>query len=114
MDMLDIVGVFGNLLVIVTVLTQKALRSAYNLYIVNLAVADLVVCGYTSPFWMLDFHFGYHPVVNRTHCSCNAVILVRVHLSGLETEQNQDRAMGSESRKPAASTGDNSADNLRF
>ena len=37
------VGFFGNLLVIIVILTSKALRSSTNFFLLNLSIADLLV-----------------------------------------------------------------------
>ncbi|XP_070184292.1 melatonin receptor type 1A-like [Littorina saxatilis] len=67
-------GVLGNVLIIATLLSQPALRSLHNLYIGNLAVADLIISSYSVPFWLLDLGGGRHPVANSAHCVCNAFI----------------------------------------
>jgi hypothetical protein len=51
-------GVFGNILIICTLLTQRSLRSLHHLYIGNLAVADLIISVYIVPFWLLDLLMG--------------------------------------------------------
>lgn len=43
------VGVMGNLLVIVVILTSKVLRSSTNLFLLNLSVADLLVLVTCTP-----------------------------------------------------------------
>ena len=68
-------GVFGNVLIITTLLSQPALRSLHNLYIGNLAVADLVVSAYSMPFWLLDLTTGSQPVASAAHCVCNSYVL---------------------------------------
>jgi hypothetical protein len=57
-----ITGVFGNVLIMVTLLTQRSLRSLHNLYVGNLALADVIVLGYCVPFWLMDLALGYCPV----------------------------------------------------
>ena len=68
-------GVFGNILIITTLLSQPALRSLHNLYIGNLALADLLIVGYCVPFWLLDLALGYTPVLNQRHCNANSFLL---------------------------------------
>nr|KAG5713723.1 hypothetical protein BaRGS_024350 [Batillaria attramentaria] len=65
-------GVFGNVLIITTLLSQQALRSVHNIYIANLAVADLILSGYLLPMWLLDLYLGHHPVLNAAHCLLNS------------------------------------------
>ena len=45
-----IFGFFGNFLVIWTVLFNKNMRTANNLFILNLAVSDLTLCVFSIPF----------------------------------------------------------------
>ncbi|XP_076456378.1 melatonin receptor type 1B-like [Babylonia areolata] len=80
-----VTGVAGNILIILTLLTQPTLRSLHNLYIGNLAVADLAVVGYCVPFWLLDLSLGHHPVVNHQHCITNAFLLVFCTFSSIFT-----------------------------
>ena len=68
-------GVFGNILIITTLLSQPNLRSLHNLYIGNLAMADLLISAYAEPFWLLDLTTGSQPVVNTAHCICNSYVL---------------------------------------
>nr|KAG5713725.1 hypothetical protein BaRGS_024352 [Batillaria attramentaria] len=58
-------GVFGNVLIITTLLSQQALRSMHNIYIANLALADLLVVGYVMVFFLLDLKLGYQPVARN-------------------------------------------------
>jgi hypothetical protein len=58
-----VTGVFGNALILVTLATQRSLRSLHNLYVANLALADVIVVGYCVPFWLLDLSLGYCPVL---------------------------------------------------
>ena len=47
---ISVVGIFGNLLTILSILLNKKLRSIPNVYICNLAFADLIVCAVISTF----------------------------------------------------------------
>nr|KAG5690584.1 hypothetical protein BaRGS_009246 [Batillaria attramentaria] len=71
-----VTGIFGNVLIITTLLSQQSLRSVHNIYIANLALADLLVMGYVFPFWLLDLALGANPVANQTHCDANAFIII--------------------------------------
>ncbi|KAI8781703.1 muscarinic acetylcholine receptor gar-3 [Biomphalaria glabrata] len=51
-------GVFGNIVIIATLFTCKDLRSVHNLFIGNLAVADLVIESYFATFFLLDISIG--------------------------------------------------------
>ena len=45
-----ILGIFGNLLVIWTILFNKPMRTSNNLIIFNLAISDLILCFFSIPF----------------------------------------------------------------
>lgn len=45
-----VVGVVGNLLTILSIILNKKLKSIPNVYICNLAIADLIVCSLIAPF----------------------------------------------------------------
>ena len=45
-----ILGIFGNLLVIWTILLNKNMRTTNNLFILNLAISDLTLCFFSIPF----------------------------------------------------------------
>lgn len=70
-----VTGFFGNVLIIVTILHQTALRSIHNIYIANLAVADILFIAFAELVWLLDLGIGYAPVVNRLHCEVTAFIM---------------------------------------
>lgn len=48
------VGVLGNSLVIVVILTNKLLRSSTNLFLLNLSVADLLVLLTSTPTSLVE------------------------------------------------------------
>ena len=50
LGLLCIVVVFGNVLVIASVVREKVLQNVTNFFIVSLAVADLLVAGCVMPF----------------------------------------------------------------
>ena len=49
-----IVGATGNLLVILVVVRNRAMRTARNVFIVNLAVSDLMLCLITMPLTLVE------------------------------------------------------------
>ncbi|CAG5134632.1 unnamed protein product, partial [Candidula unifasciata] len=51
-----LVGVIGNILVIVVVAKVKDMRTSINLYLVNLSVADLLVLLVCQPTALLEFY----------------------------------------------------------
>lgn len=72
-----VVGVFGNLLLINSMLSSQSfnISHVHNLFIANLALSDLIPLAYWMPFFILDLILGYHPVVNNTHCMVNGYIV---------------------------------------
>nr|KAG5701020.1 hypothetical protein BaRGS_022731 [Batillaria attramentaria] len=70
-------GVIGNWLLLTVLLTRRSLavRSFHNLFIANLALADLLSLGYWMTYFVLDLILKCHPVVNDAHCKLNAFII---------------------------------------
>ena len=50
LGLLCVIVVFGNVLVIASVVREKVLQNVTNFFIVSLAVADLLVAGCVMPF----------------------------------------------------------------
>ncbi|XP_014666950.1 PREDICTED: neuropeptide F receptor-like [Priapulus caudatus] len=48
------IGAFGNSLVCIAVIRKPAMRTARNLFIINLAVSDLTLCIFTMPFTLMQ------------------------------------------------------------
>ena len=51
-------GFFGNLLVSVVVVKQKHMRNVTNLFILNLAISDVLMCLFAVPFTPLQSFTG--------------------------------------------------------
>ena len=49
-----LVGGIGNILVILVVVRNAAMRTARNVFIVNLAVSDLMLCLITMPLTLVE------------------------------------------------------------
>ena len=49
-----IIGATGNLLVILVVIRNRAMRTARNVFIVNLAISDLMLCLITMPLTIVE------------------------------------------------------------
>ena len=49
-----VVGSVGNLMVIYAVARNPAMRTARNVFIVNLAVSDLMLCLITMPLTLIE------------------------------------------------------------
>ena len=47
-------GASGNLIVILAVIRNRAMRTARNIFIVNLAISDLMLCIITMPLTLVE------------------------------------------------------------
>ncbi|XP_018011085.1 neuropeptide F receptor-like [Hyalella azteca] len=56
------VGVAGNSLVVLAVIRKPAMRTARNVFIINLAISDLVLCLATTPLTLLEIVPQYWPL----------------------------------------------------
>ncbi|XP_046946490.1 melatonin receptor type 1A [Lynx rufus] len=69
-----VVDVLGNLLVILSVYRNKKLRNAGNLFVVSLAVADLVVAVYPYPLVLISiFNNGWN--LGHLHCQISGFLM---------------------------------------
>ncbi|XP_019519276.1 PREDICTED: melatonin receptor type 1B [Hipposideros armiger] len=69
-----VVDVLGNLLVILSVLRNRKLRNAGNLFLVSLALADLMVALYPFPLILVAiFHDGW--TLGKVHCMASALVM---------------------------------------
>ena len=48
------VGLLGNLMVIIVILTSKVLRSSTNMFLLNLSVADMLVLATCTPSTLVE------------------------------------------------------------
>lgn len=56
-----VLTVFGNVLVLLAFAFEKKLRSNFNLYLLNLAVTDLLVALTAMPLYTVDYILAYFP-----------------------------------------------------
>ncbi|KAF0297988.1 Neuropeptide F receptor [Amphibalanus amphitrite] len=63
-------GALGNLLVVLAVLRKAAMKTARNLFILNLAVSDLLLCLVTMPLTLLEILSRYWPLGGDTTFLC--------------------------------------------
>ena len=64
-----IVGASGNLLVILVVARNRAMRTARNVYIVNLAISDLMLCLITMPLTLVEIlYMTWQVTIELSHC----------------------------------------------
>ncbi|XP_042190228.1 melatonin receptor type 1B-like isoform X2 [Callorhinchus milii] len=69
-----VVDIFGNFLVIGSVLRNKKLRNAGNVFVVSLAFADLVVAVYPYPLVLFAiFHNGW--ALGDIHCTVSGFLM---------------------------------------
>lgn len=75
-------GVFGNVLVVYVVWANKHMRTVTNIFIVNLAVSDIMLCGLAVPFTPLYtfkgngfFFFFFFVLSPPSHYSSQAVVI---------------------------------------
>ncbi|XP_060529392.1 neuropeptide F receptor [Cylas formicarius] len=62
---LIVMGALGNTLVIISVVRKPAMRTPRNMFIVNLAVADLLLCTVTMPLTLMEILTKYFPLGNN-------------------------------------------------
>ncbi|XP_071944066.1 melatonin receptor type 1A-like [Antedon mediterranea] len=73
---LCVVGLFGNLLTIVAIVRTNKLRITENYFLVNLALADIIVCVIIEPFYLLTLISGRWPFSSNTFCAILAAMAV--------------------------------------
>lgn len=59
---LILVGTFGNFLVVYVIITKPAMRTVRNLFILNLAISDLLLCLITMPLTLMEILTRYWPL----------------------------------------------------
>ncbi|XP_078266455.1 melatonin receptor type 1A-like [Rhinoraja longicauda] len=69
-----VIDILGNLLVILSVYRNKKLRNAGNIFVVSLAIADLVVAIYPYPLVLTSiFHNGWN--LGYLHCQISGFLM---------------------------------------
>ncbi|XP_050304823.1 neuropeptide F receptor [Anthonomus grandis grandis] len=63
--LLIVMGAVGNTLVIIAVFRKPTMRTPRNMFIVNLAVADLLLCTVTMPLTLMEILTKYFPLGNN-------------------------------------------------
>ena len=53
-----VVGVFGNLMTIYIIISRRKLRTNYNAYVANLAIADILLLAVNLPTTIMEFFKG--------------------------------------------------------
>ena len=60
--LLIILGAAGNSLVVLAVVRKPAMRTARNVFIINLAISDLLLCLVTMPLTLMELLTQYWPL----------------------------------------------------
>ncbi|XP_041047206.1 melatonin receptor type 1A-like [Carcharodon carcharias] len=69
-----VIDILGNLLVILSVYRNKKLRNAGNIFVVSLAIADLIVAIYPYPMVLTSiFHNGWN--LGYMHCQISGFLM---------------------------------------
>lgn len=71
----SIVGVLGNIIIIGSIIVYKQLRNYGNVYVINLAIADLITVGYIMPVGLLVSQMGSDLLISSPIlCVCTALM----------------------------------------
>ena len=76
-----IVGATGNLLVILVVIRNRAMRTARNVFIVNLAVSDLMLCLITMPLTLVEILYMTWQVSCIIDRQCSSIFIQQLYLN---------------------------------
>jgi len=85
-SLLIVVGMLGNLLVLVTILRSAEMRTARNVFIANLAVSDLCLCVITMPLTLVEVMFqrwqwGDNPIFCHLQSPLQGIFVIISSLS---------------------------------
>lgn len=53
-----VIGVLGNVMTIYIIISRKKLRTSYNAYVANLAIADILLLAVNLPTTIMEFIQG--------------------------------------------------------
>ncbi|KAK4294633.1 hypothetical protein Pmani_032748, partial [Petrolisthes manimaculis] len=71
-SLLIVLGATGNSLVVLAVVRKPAMRTARNVFIINLAISDLLLCLVTMPLTLMELLTQYWPL-GDTPLACSLV-----------------------------------------
>ncbi|XP_066496366.1 type-2 angiotensin II receptor [Tiliqua scincoides] len=71
---LFVLGLVGNSLVIIVLWQQRSLKNVPTVYILNLAVVDLLALA-TLPLWAVYYAYGYNWLFGSTMCKVSSSVL---------------------------------------
>lgn len=63
-SLLTVVGLFGNIMIIMSFYKSRTLRTSANCYIVNMAISDLILTISAGPWFILEYFTGFK-IFNR-------------------------------------------------
>lgn len=66
--LLFLIIIIGNVLTLVAIGVEKQLQTVFNIYIVNLAITDLLVAFSGIPLWLIMEFYGHWPF-GKTTCA---------------------------------------------
>ena len=74
------VGVVGNVLVLIVILTSKSMRSSTNLFLLNLSIADLLVLIVCCPNAMIEMYMRTVrlPVIANNQLHVLSLVVFRI------------------------------------
>ncbi|XP_071944255.1 uncharacterized protein [Antedon mediterranea] len=80
---LCVVGFFGNLLTIVAIVRTNKLRITANYFLVNLALADMIVCVIVEPFYLLGLFYRKWPLSDMFCATISGISIITLSSSVL-------------------------------
>ncbi|KAH9508329.1 hypothetical protein Btru_050844 [Bulinus truncatus] len=78
-------GLVGNVVIVLTVVTNKTMHNPHYYFIINLALADLTIIAYIVPWTVLGLILDYYPVHSHSLCVFNGMVIVIGYLASLMT-----------------------------
>ncbi|CAB3257633.1 unnamed protein product [Arctia plantaginis] len=80
---LVVIGAVGNALVVISVVRKPAMRTARNMFIVNLAVSDALVCSVGTPLTLMELLTKHWPLPDwPSLCkACGAIQAISIFVS---------------------------------
>ncbi|KAF6016925.1 hypothetical protein EB796_024765 [Bugula neritina] len=79
------VGIVGNLMTIYVITKRKKLRTHSNVYVANLAVADILLLSVNLPTTILEFFNGNNDVTYREYCLYTSPINIMTMICALNS-----------------------------
>ncbi|XP_067950337.1 G-protein coupled receptor moody-like [Watersipora subatra] len=78
-------GVLGNLLTIIVISREKKLRTHSNVYVVNLAVVDILLLSVNLPTAIMEYFKGGNDIVSRDYCKYTSPINIMTMICALNS-----------------------------